>query len=125
MSRPLKQQLFWMFLAINKQVKHPSARPFVTKHINDVDAAALWDEIKIWIKSSMTNTIESNRKSTWMSSVRAGEDWNGTQQDFIIKFQEERRSYNNLCQQGAQHTEGLSTQLLNTAVSTVPNLANV
>ena len=60
-----------------------------------------------------------------MSSVRAGEDWNGTQQDFINKFQETRRSYNNLCQQGAQHTEGLSTQLLNTAVSSVPNLANV
>ena len=60
-----------------------------------------------------------------MSSVRAHEEWNGTQQDFIIKFQETRRSYNNLCQQGAQHTEALSTQWLHTAVSGVPNLASV
>ena len=60
-----------------------------------------------------------------MSSVRANEDWNGTQQDFIIKFQETRRFYNNLCQQGAQHTKALSTQLLHTAVSGVPNLASV
>ena len=119
------RQLYWMFFALNKQIKHPSARPFITKHITDVNAALVWDKIKIWIMSSMTNAIESSRKSTWMSSVRADDDWNGTQQDFIIKFQEERRSYNNLCQKGAQHTEGLSTQLLNTAVSGVPNLANV
>ena len=58
------RQLYWMFFSLNKNIKHPSARPFVTKHITDMNAALVWDKIKIWIKSSMTNTIESNRKST-------------------------------------------------------------
>ena len=82
----------WMFMSINKNVKHPSARPFVIQHVVDVNSGRVWGKLKIWIKSSMTNTIESNRKSMWMSSVRAHEEWNGTQQDFIIKFQETRRS---------------------------------
>ena len=36
-----KQQKLWMFLALTKQIKHASARPFVTKHITDMDAAAV------------------------------------------------------------------------------------
>ena len=114
----------WMYMALSKAVKHPTGRNFINEHTVDMDSSVCFDKIHLWLKSSVTNLMESGRKSAWLTQTRIT-FWTGTQVEYITKWKETRREYNSLCVPGSDFNDLLSVQLLNASVAGAPNLANV
>ena len=73
--------------------------------------------LSAYTKNSITNQLDTNRRSSWLTSTRLSTDWRGSQQEFVHKFVQTLREYNEMCAVDAKMSDAYlsncSIQLFN------------
>jgi len=119
------QQKFFYKVLVDS-VKPQAMKAIVYKHRATKNTRLIWKEITEHIKTSMTNELEAQKHSTWLSSTRLHTSgWRGTQESYLTAFGERARLHNEIAPPDSQLSDGVLVSMLNIAVAGTPNLANV
>jgi len=121
-----KAQQKFFYKVLVDSVKPQAMKAIVYKHRATKDTRLIWKEITDYIKTSMTNELEAQKHSTWLSSTRLHTSgWRGTQESYLTAFGERARLHNEIAPPDSQLSDGVLVSMLNVAVAGTPNLANV
>jgi hypothetical protein len=119
-----KAQQSWLFKVMQDSLKQPTCKAIVTKHEETKDTRAIWKEIVKDMEKSMAAQIHTAALSTYLTNTKlATQGWKGTQTNWIIHFKEQSRRYNEIAND--PYTPSMLMQVMENAVSGVPNLENV
>ena len=105
----------------------PYSKSVVTKHFDDKDVLAIWQEIKRYHDSSMATELRIQTVSSYVTSVRLSKlDWRGSNSTWLLNYAEQLRLYNDMVpNQADQFSDGMMIAFLKSAVSGVPGLSSV
>jgi hypothetical protein len=119
-----RAQRSWLFKVMQDCFKQPTCKAVVTKYEDTKDTRAIWTEIIREMEKSMAAQIHTGVLSTYLTNTKlATQGWKGTQTNWIIRFKEQARRYNEVATD--PYTPSMLMQFMENAVSGVPNLKNV
>ena len=120
-----KHQLYWMFSVLKDKMKEAKAKTIVTGFIPTRNARACWAALEDHFKNDVTAEIKCQQLSTFLTSNRSLRNgkWRGKDGDYILKWKETARQYNELS--SSPYTETQLVQFLKSAMAGIPYLQSV
>ena len=120
-----KIQQRWLFSVLKDKMKESTARTIVTGFIGSGNARECWAALKEHFDKDITAELKLQELSTFLTSNRslANGEWKGTSKDYILKWKECGRQYNEISDE--EYTDKQLIQFLSAAVSGVSYLQTV
>jgi hypothetical protein len=119
-----KMQCDWVYNLMHSKLKTPKARRILENNKDGRNPCAIWIELKDVYSTSTATDLRIKSLVNYLSSARLDKTtWNGTQANWIIHYEKQSRLHDEIAT--AKFTDSQKIQFLRTAVSGVPNLANV
>ena len=120
-----QQQNFYVYSIMKDKMKEPTARTIVTSYVSTRSARECWGALVDQFDTDVSAEIKSQTLSTFLTADRSLSNgtWNGTDREYILKWQETARQYNEIS--SAAYSVIQLVQFLSAAVSGISYLQAV
>jgi len=122
-----RHKQLYMYSVLDKSLKTTYGKHLVKKYEKTYDAQAIWRDLTQHASTSATAIIETEKILRKVTTIKLNKDtWRGTNEGFVLHFDEELDLYNNLVENPSSIlNDSLKMTLLKTAVSEVPELQRI
>jgi hypothetical protein len=102
-----------------------NTKMFVREHYHDQDAQKVIGKLLQFMKNSPRNTMEINRLTKNITSLKLDNNWRGTAEQFLLHFQEQFRLLDDLVSPAEKMCPRFRRILLEAAVQEMPVLRDI
>ena len=114
-----------MFNVVQYSFLTDNTKTYVREHYHDLDAQKVIGKLIQYIMDSPSTTMEINRLTKNIASLKLDNNWRGTTEQFLLHFQEQFRLLDDLVDPAERMCMRFRRILLETAVQDMPVLRNI
>ena len=111
-----------MYSVFNEVLQSDMGKTIVRKYASTLDAQSVWREFESHMSTSSKGLNERCRLHAYVSITVHDKSWKGTTEQFVLHFHEQLRQLDEVIPVGEHLTHSVRLTILQTAVSSIPEL---